>query len=404
MKRQSLRVFSSSLSVLVGRTNINNSRITLLKSNNILPSSVRRGFSSTCMVKAREIKLNSFLKEVKKKASDEEELEVDLVKQFEENKNLIVDEKPQATTVVTKQRVFDKSFDEMFNEGEDYLEKRVLHKASEAFSDCIEMKPNNYLPYLQRSKTYLLKGEHALALNDMDKCMEILNEYPDNDMTKQSKIDILHNRAVYYFEHEKYSDAEKNYYESVGFYDAIEQKNVKVKKVYSESLNNLGFLLLERSAAEEALEIFEKSLEIRLSEPELSSEKEISKIYFNIARAHEKSGNFAKSIEFTSKFLETNPDNYSANLLLAKTLNKIGQFEKSIQACDACYNILQKVSTEDLGKTELKRHKKNISFILLLKGNNYLEKNDIDNAEKFFMTAVESNRADLQPWFEIPKL
>ncbi|KAG2382978.1 hypothetical protein C9374_004945 [Naegleria lovaniensis] len=374
-------------------------------------------FSKSFINEVREIKLNNFLKDFK---NPEEEMEVDLMKKFKEmeSSNPSPSSSLASNVIPKEKKISEQPMEVLLKEGDDCLESKILYRATEIYSECIETYPNEYLPYLQRSKAYLMKGEHAFALKDMDKALEIANSFPTLSLDmKQHIIDIYHNKAVYYFENLKYQDSEKNYNECIKLCQEIlknDPSNLHAKKVLSTSLNNLGFIELENNHVEKAIECLQQSEKVRMSEQALSSnEIELSKIYYNLARALSMNNQVIDAIQYIDKFLKFYPQHYSALILKADCCYRSGDYKKSIETCDQCYALLK--STYDahesddgkgpfLTRSEIKSLKKRMSSILLLKGNCYLSLDNIDKAEEAFKQAMASNRSDILPYIELGKI
>lgn len=374
-------------------------------------------FSTSFIHFSREIKLNNFLKDFKK---PEEEMEVDLMKKFKEMESSKTNLSSTAsTTAIPKEKkISDKPLEVLLKEGDDCMESKILYRATEIYSECIETYPNEYLPYIQRSKAYLMKGEYSSALKDMDKALEVVKSFPSLTLDmKQHIIDIYHNKAVYYFENLKYEDSENNYNECIKICQEIlqnDQSNVHVKKILSSCLNNLGFIELENNHIEKAIQCFQQSEQIRLSELALSSnEIELSKIYYNLARALSMNNELTAAIQYLDKFLKIYPQHNSALVLKANCYYGCGDYEKSIEACDQCYAILKSMfdsyenndgASPSLTRSEIKSLKKKMSSILLLKGDCYLLLDNIDSAENTFKQAMASNRSDILPYIELGKI
>jgi len=329
------------------------------------------------------------------------------MKQYQSSPSVV--EKPPIVEAPKKQ-LSGKSFSELLQEGDDCLESKVLYRATEAFSECIELQPNNYVPYMQRSKAYLLKGEQGLALMDIERALELLNSCTEKtELMKLDLVDMYHNRAVFYFENMKMEESENDCLSCIALCEQVVD-SMHVKKILSESLNNLGFIYLKKDWIDQGLECFNRALEIRQTREELCHPKDLSKIYYNKARALSMKGSYSEAIEYLNLFLASDETvaktHFSANSLLGECLFHVGEYKKAIEKCDVVTNILMSNfdKNEQLSKAEVKNYKKKLSSNSVLKGNCYLMTGQIDEAEKAFMVARDSNRGDIVPWIELGKI
>lgn len=176
----------------------------------------------------------------------------ELQKTIDEQNQLISDLKKQLENIQTQQEKdnivqefqnFDKSFlsNQKIEEGTQRYYSGDINAAMKCYNEAIELDPNNYLAYCNRSVIYFALQDNAKALVDCDKSIELNPNYALS----------YYNRGVANFNLQNYEQSVKDFTKAIELDDKL-----------IAAYNNRGYICYLAGKYQYALADFNRALEI----------------------------------------------------------------------------------------------------------------------------------------------
>ena len=215
-----------------------------------------------------------------------------------------------------------------------------------------QFNAKNFDNVIEKSKTILKKNpQYVILYNLIGSANQNLGNHieAENYFKKGLKLDpnnlaLLNNLAMTYKNLLKYNQAEDLYL-----------KIIKLNDKYINAFINLGNLKRDLNKFDEAIELYQKAEIISNNNPI---------VYYSLALAHQGIGNFQKTISYSKKTLEINPNFTRADLLISQStkyqendehyhsLKKkiVSMKAKSFEMVDLCFSLSK--AEEDLKNIE----------------------------------------------------
>eukprot|EP01080_Neovahlkampfia_damariscottae_P000241 gene241-4487_t len=267
----------------------------------------------------------------------------------------------------------------LFKQGNEEIEKNNFSLASEKFSECILLKPNEIEPYIQRSKAYLAKGEIELARKDLNFIIE-----------NSSKIDptVYYNLAVISNENLK---GIENYKKSIKILENLKEKTIFKNELLLKCYNNISSSLMKEKLLENALMFSNKA--IKLSK---EHNLKITKEFYNRARCHHLLNNLKEAIEDYSKFLKENEKNITAQSFLSQCYSQLNHHEKSIEILTSCIEIILKKEFHKDDRMSEKERRKHLNVLFNARGDEYFHLKNYEKSIEDYTEAYSFDRRDFK--------
>jgi tetratricopeptide (TPR) repeat protein len=163
----------------------------------------------------------------------------------------------------------------LWNEGNDYFDKKKYALAISDYSELIKLQPNFAYSYFRRGLSYYYIGNSSLALTDLNKFIEFVNDEPAAfekrgwiyyyqknymksllDFNKQ--IELLPNYAIAYYNR---GSAKSELNDNIGAI-ADYTKAIELQSDFSMAYNNRGWEKFKLKKYQEALKDLDKSIEL----------------------------------------------------------------------------------------------------------------------------------------------
>ena len=254
------------------------------------------------------------------------------------------------------------------------LENNKLKEAEEFITNSLFSKPDDFLLLNNYGTVLLLRNDFSNAITNFKKVIEIKPEY-----------------------YQSYYNLAYAYVRLFLFDEAL----IYIKKYFEYDLKNcdayniLGIIFLETNMLDEAILNFNKCIELKIDftkaynglglafykkkdfkksifflENGIKFDSNFNILYFNLAKSHAENSEYIKAINNVKIFLNREPNNPKALLLLGNSLINIGKILEGLEILKNCITLSSDINF------------KKYIYNLLLFNSNYLEHLNFDDYHK----------------------
>ena len=211
-----------------------------------------------------------------------------------------------------------------------YVNTNRLSKAVPLMQEVIKIReeklhpsdPLLILTYHQVGRIYNDLGKYSEAEKYLNQAIELCEKYHKDNAA--FKYPILITKANYYFQTGRWDESEKLYKDVV---NSTNPKDKAVSNIHARALNNLGVLLKEQGRYGEALDLYNRSLEIYKREVG-EKHPNYARILSNIAEIYYLQGKYSQSEAIFQRALEIKRRNLGENdPSIATTLASIANLQ-----------------------------------------------------------------------------
>ncbi len=223
-----------------------------------------------------------------------------------------------------------------YERGKLFLEEEEYSKALEDFNKAISLNPLSYLYYLGRADALMGLGKFSRAIEDYTKAISM----------EPYLLEGYRGRAESYFYLEEFENAIRDYekcieidgedflsYTGLAVVEAIVgdkdkaleyiEKAISVNPKYGYAYMEKGIILLEKRMFEEALECFNRALNL--------NDALWEDLLFYKASAEYEMGMYNKALEDLDKVVKLKPKFKEAYLLRSKVRQRLGDIDGSVE-------------------------------------------------------------------------
>ncbi|MEI6347956.1 MAG: hypothetical protein WCP69_08430 [Bacteroidota bacterium] len=267
-----------------------------------------------------------------------------------------------------------------------FIAENSLIKAEKIINDALTQYPSQMVPFLLRKAICYASSNQEL------KALDILTEI---ETIEPGNADILLTKGAIYSQLQRYEKAIEEFKKALKDYDELDEVYYSIAQEYQ----NLG-------QTDKAIAYLIKSL---VANP--NNEAAI----FELSMVFELSSKSEDAVTFFSKFSDENPMMHLSWFCLAMAYANVCLYEKAIQAFDYCIVLEENFLSAYLNKCnalmELEQYQKAIdtyhetmtidpdnSYILYCIGECYLDMDDLENAEKFFLDSIKFSELFAEAW------
>jgi tetratricopeptide (TPR) repeat protein len=241
-----------------------------------------------------------------------------------------------------------------------------------AIAKKFDNHPQEILSIKNIGIAYGYDNQYDLALETLLSALALAEKHQEWTLAGDNAINV---GTVYYVILSNYEKGLEYYLKALQFYEKVNNE-----KGIASALSGIGIAYSDEKKFAEALETLQKSLEIY---QDLDEKKEIPKVQVNIGTCYKKMEDYPQALRYLNEairgFEELNNNRGKAHALfiVAQILRVEKKFAEAIENLN-----------EALVLNENSNHKNSISDCLLELGKTFLDMEDHNEAEKYFLRVV----------------
>ncbi len=210
--------------------------------------------------------------------------------------------------------------------GNDCVKRGAFEDAALAYNKAIQLNPSLGAPYSNLALTYLTQGQCAEAILLYQKSIELLETDKDKALSWNGLGNAYRCINDYANALTAYQKAAELDPETAGMRDGADDFQTAQSPRSARAWNDLGELFFKTGASAEAIEAFNKAIEL---------EPEAGQPYSNLAQALASQGKYAEAIPLYQKsidLLHDNKDKAAAWNRLGNAYRKLNDYDNAIKA------------------------------------------------------------------------